>query len=254
MRILNTINQFIKNKNFNELEKFLLSIENLPSDHDGNPISINLLKNKQFDAIQCIHKIFPFDSTDLFFGLRFVSSEYRNDALCFLLDKNLLNPKVLLLENNISIIANENLFQLVTNYYKFKNEKIFDDIFLKTFFLKKEFNFNQNNILKFISDNTKEDSLFLFVYFLVDKVESKNSFDLILTNLNHIKNNIDFFASLPKFIPFIEKTTQKIIEKEKKEEDPLNLLLLEQFKNISLFFNLNNKNNEKIKSERKNKI
>lgn len=254
MRILNTINQLIKDENFNELEKFLSSIENLPSDNDGNPLSINLLKNKQFKAIQCINKIIPFDSSDLFFGLRFVSSESRIDAVNFLLNEKLLNSNSLLLEENISIIANENLFQLITDYYKIKNEKIFDDIFLKTFFLKKDFNFNQNSILKFISDNIKKDSLFLFIYFLVDKVETKNSYDLILTHLNDIKNNIDVFSSFSNFIPFIEKTSIKIIEKNKKEEDQSNNLLLEQFKNILLFFNLSENKINKIKNERKNKI
>lgn len=253
MRILNTINQLIKNENFNELENFLSSIENLPSDNDGNPLSIGLLKNKQFKAIQSIHKIIPFDSSDLFFALRFVSSNELNDCVNFILDEKLLNLNSLVLGENISIIANENLFQLITNYHKHKNEKIFDDNFLKLFFLKKDFNFNQPIILNFISNNIKDESLFLFIYFLIEKCDIKFSNDLLTFNLLRIKNDIENFSSFPKFKKFLEVITEKIIEKNKGKDSEY-LLLLEQIKNISLYFKLINEDKKEIKTNNKNKI
>ena len=253
MRILNTINQLIKDENFNELENFLSSIESLPSDKDGNPLSISLLKNKQFKAIQCINKIIPFDSSDLFFALRFVSSNNRNDCVNFILDNKLLNSNSLILEENISIIANENLFQLITSYHKHRNEKIFDDNFLKSFFLKKDFNFNQPIILNFISDNIKDGSLFLFIYFLIEKCDIKFSNDLITFNLLRIKNDIEKFSSSSKFENFLSITKDKIIEKYKGEDSGY-LLILEQLKNISLYFKLINDNKNEIKINNKNKI
>lgn len=126
-------------------------------------------------------------------------------------------------------------------------------IFLKSFFLKKDFNFNQPIILNFISNNIKDESLFLFIYFLIEKCDIKFSNDLLTFNLLKIKNDIENFSSFPKFKKFLEVTTEKIIEKNKRKDSEY-LLLLEQIKNISLYFKLINDDKKEIKTNNKNKI